>query len=76
MPDVAWFVPVAVAVSTFGALSSFMLLSPRLGYVAAREGHMMQFISMIHINKFTPAPSIVLMVTQYLTSYESFMMNT
>ena len=63
MPDAAWFVPLSVAVSTFGACSSYMLLNPRLVYVAAREGHMMQVLSMVQIKHLTPAPSVAFLVS-------------
>ncbi|XP_033119740.1 b(0,+)-type amino acid transporter 1-like [Anneissia japonica] len=31
----------------------------RLAFVSAREGHMMEILSMVHIKRFTPFPSIV-----------------
>ena len=62
MPNVYWFVPLSVAISTFGACSSYMLLNPRLAYVAAREGHMMEVLSFVQVNKLTPAPSVAFLV--------------
>ena len=38
----------------------------RLTYVAAREGHMVEVLSMVHIKKFTPSPSIIFTVSHLL----------
>ncbi len=35
----------------------------RLTYVAAREGHMMELMSMVHVKKYTPMPSLVFTVS-------------
>jgi len=45
-----------------------MLLNPRLVYVAAREGHMMQVLSMVQINNLTPAPSVAFLVSLKLAT--------
>jgi amino acid transporter len=39
------------------------VLFNRLNYVAAREGHMLEIFSMVHVKKFTPTPSIIFTVS-------------
>ncbi|XP_071959289.1 b(0,+)-type amino acid transporter 1-like [Antedon mediterranea] len=55
----AWIIPLFVCFSTFGAANGALFASGRLAFVSAREGHMMEILSMIHIKRFTPFPSIV-----------------
>ncbi|ELU11785.1 hypothetical protein CAPTEDRAFT_97936 [Capitella teleta] len=55
----AWIIPLSVALSTAGAANGTIFSAGRLNYVAAREGHMLELMSMVHVKKFTPAPSIV-----------------
>ncbi|XP_021508466.1 b(0,+)-type amino acid transporter 1-like isoform X1 [Meriones unguiculatus] len=55
----AWLVPVAVALSTFGTVNAVFFSGSRVCYAAAREGHMPQIMSMIHVNRLTPAPALI-----------------
>ncbi|KAK2510021.1 hypothetical protein MC885_020012, partial [Smutsia gigantea] len=55
----AWLVPVAVALSTFGSANGTFFSGSRLCYVAAREGHMPQLLSMVHVRHFTPTPALM-----------------
>lgn len=73
----AFFVPVAVALSTFGGVNGILLTSSRLFYAGACEGQMPQVLSMIQVTKMTPAPSVVvvaLMSCCYLCSSNIFSM--
>jgi len=54
-----WIVPFSVACSTFGAANGTFFSGSRLTYVAAREGHMVEILSMIHVKRNTPLPSLV-----------------
>ncbi|XP_055942450.1 Y+L amino acid transporter 2-like [Argiope bruennichi] len=55
----SWTMSFFVAMSTFGALNSKILKSSRVFFVAAREGHLPDFLAMINLNYLTPVPSIV-----------------
>ncbi|XP_006835370.1 PREDICTED: B(0,+)-type amino acid transporter 1-like [Chrysochloris asiatica] len=55
----AWLVPVAVVLSTFGSANAAFFSGSRLCYVAGREGHMPQLLSMVHVHHFTPAPALM-----------------
>eukprot|EP00057_Strongylocentrotus_purpuratus_P025154 XP_011679628.1 PREDICTED: b(0,+)-type amino acid transporter 1 isoform X2 [Strongylocentrotus purpuratus] len=55
----AWIMPVFVAMSTFGAANGSVFTSGRLAYVAAREGHMVEVLSMVHVKRFTPFPAMI-----------------
>ncbi|XP_033119716.1 b(0,+)-type amino acid transporter 1-like isoform X2 [Anneissia japonica] len=55
----AWIMPVFVCFSTFGAANGSLFTSGRLAYVAAREGHMVEVISMVHVKRYTPFPALV-----------------
>ncbi|XP_071500745.1 b(0,+)-type amino acid transporter 1-like [Diadema antillarum] len=55
----AWIVPVGVCISTFGAANASLFTAGRLPFVAAREGHMVQILSMVHAKRFTPQPAII-----------------
>ncbi|XP_070575142.1 b(0,+)-type amino acid transporter 1-like [Ptychodera flava] len=54
----AWIIPLSVAMSTFGATNGTLFTSGRLTFVAAREGHMVEILSMVHIRRYTPFPAV------------------
>ncbi|XP_072037430.1 b(0,+)-type amino acid transporter 1-like [Amphiura filiformis] len=55
----AWIVQVAVVFSVFGASNANLLPSCRVGYAAAREGHMPNIMSMVHVSRITPVPAVL-----------------
>merc|ERR1711997_1173889 len=67
----AFIVPVFVALSTFGGVNGILLTSSRLFYAGAVEGQMPEILSMIQVNKMTPAPAVLVVAflsLVYLTS--------
>ncbi|CAH1250991.1 SLC7A6 [Branchiostoma lanceolatum] len=56
----SWIIPVAVAVSTFGTLLTSTLAFSRPWMVAARGGALPRILSMIQIDRLTPAPAVIL----------------
>ena len=44
-------------------------LARRLSYAAGREGHMVELLSMIHVRKHTPMPSLILTVSDTLLDF-------
>jgi len=76
----AWTIPVLVACSTFGAANGNTFAGGRLVFAAAREGHLPQFLAMIHTKRRTPLPAMVfssiiswLMLIPDSTSFESLL---
>uniref|UniRef100_A0A1B6CZX9 Amino acid permease/ SLC12A domain-containing protein n=1 Tax=Clastoptera arizonana TaxID=38151 RepID=A0A1B6CZX9_9HEMI len=55
-------ISMGVAMSSFGSGLCNVFAASRLCYVAAREGHMIEFFSYIHIDRLTPTPAIALQV--------------
>uniref|UniRef100_A0A8C0ZW16 B(0,+)-type amino acid transporter 1 n=1 Tax=Castor canadensis TaxID=51338 RepID=A0A8C0ZW16_CASCN len=55
----AWLVPLAVALSTFGSVNGTFFGGSRVCYAAAREGHMPQLLSMVHVHRLTPTPALM-----------------
>lgn len=53
------FVLVFVAMSTFGAVNGILLTSSRLFYAGAIEGQMPEILTMIQIQRLTPAPAVL-----------------
>jgi len=71
----AFLVPVFVALSTFGGVNGILLTSSRLFYAGACEGQMPEILSMIQVNKMTPAPAVIisaLLSLGYLCSSDIF----
>ncbi|XP_043199529.1 Y+L amino acid transporter 2-like isoform X2 [Amphibalanus amphitrite] len=71
----AWIIPMFVAMSTFGGLNGILLTSSRLFYAGAREGQMPEILTMIQVNRLTPAPAVLfvaLLSLVYLTSSDIF----
>ncbi|XP_078582489.1 large neutral amino acids transporter small subunit 1-like [Branchiostoma floridae x Branchiostoma japonicum] len=68
--SMSWVIPVAVAVSTFATLltntlafsSYFLFFFHRPWMVAAREGTLPRILSMIQVDRLTPAPAVILRV--------------
>merc|ERR1711990_1314309 len=56
---VAFLIPIFVAMSTFGGVNGILLTSSRLFYAGAVEGQMPEILSMIQVNKMTPAPAVL-----------------
>ncbi|XP_078663273.1 large neutral amino acids transporter small subunit 1-like isoform X3 [Branchiostoma floridae x Branchiostoma belcheri] len=59
----SWIIPLAVAVSTFGTLLTNTLAFSRPWMVAAREGTLPRILSMIQIDRLTPAPAVILRIS-------------
>ena len=59
----AFLIPVFVALSTFGGVNGILLTSSRLFYAGACEGQMPEILSMIQVNKMTPAPAVLISVS-------------
>ncbi|XP_068250088.1 b(0,+)-type amino acid transporter 1 isoform X3 [Palaemon carinicauda] len=49
----------AVVMSTFGSANGSCFTAGRLCFVAAREGHMVDVLSYVHIKKLTPSPALI-----------------
>ncbi|XP_060528173.1 Y+L amino acid transporter 2 [Cylas formicarius] len=57
----AIFIPIFVALSTFGAVNGILLTSSRLFYAGACNGQMPELLTMIQSNRSTPTPSVLIM---------------
>ncbi|CAG5133795.1 unnamed protein product [Candidula unifasciata] len=53
-------IPIFVALSTFGAANGSCFSGGRLIYAAAREGHLPEVFSYVHVRKAIPLPSLLL----------------
>jgi len=56
-----WIMPVFVALSTFGGVNGILFTTARLFFVGSQEGHMPKILSMVQINRLTPAPAVMFM---------------
>uniref|UniRef100_UPI00358E43BE cystine/glutamate transporter-like isoform X2 n=1 Tax=Myxine glutinosa TaxID=7769 RepID=UPI00358E43BE len=54
-------VPIIVALSCVGSLNGGTFAIARTFFVASREGHLPEIISMIHIEKLTPLPAVIVL---------------
>ncbi|XP_045191562.2 b(0,+)-type amino acid transporter 1-like [Mercenaria mercenaria] len=50
--------PIAVLFSTFGAANGFCFSSSRMVYAAAREEHLPEVLSYVHVKRYTPLLSV------------------
>jgi Amino acid transporters len=64
-----YIIPVGVALSTFGCALSSQFAVARLCYVAGREGHVLEAFSYIHVRRLTPAPAVILQVSNTASRY-------
>ena len=51
-----------VSVSAFGSANGSLFASTRVIFVAAREGHLPDFLSGLHVTARTPVPAIIMQV--------------
>ncbi|XP_053110744.1 cystine/glutamate transporter-like isoform X2 [Hemicordylus capensis] len=54
-------IPILVALSCFGALNGGVFAASRMLFAAAREGQWPALFSMIHLERHTPLPALILM---------------
>lgn len=54
-----WIMSVAAALSAFGSLNGTFFSGGRVCFVAAREGHLPEILSMAHVHRLTPSPALI-----------------
>ncbi len=62
----AWIMPLFVACSTFGALNGGVFASSRLFFVGARNGHMPRIMALLNVQRLTPIPCLIFLVSEPL----------
>ena len=55
----AYFMPILVAIVSFGAVNACMFSAPWTMVAAAREGHLPQIFDTVHKERRTPVPAIL-----------------
>uniref|UniRef100_A0A915KEY1 Uncharacterized protein n=1 Tax=Romanomermis culicivorax TaxID=13658 RepID=A0A915KEY1_ROMCU len=55
-----WIMPLFVAFSTIGSANGVVLTSSRLFFVGGRNGHMPEVLTMIHEDRRTPIPAVII----------------
>nr|CAH7757669.1 unnamed protein product [Callosobruchus chinensis] len=58
--SMAFFIPLGVAVSTFGCALSLQFGVTRLCFVSGQDGFMLESMCYVHHERLTPAPAVVL----------------
>jgi amino acid transporter len=58
----AFIIPLSVAMSCFGGVNGILLTSSRLFYAGAMQGQMPRILSMVQVDKSTPAPAVIIVV--------------
>ncbi|XP_012689359.2 cystine/glutamate transporter isoform X1 [Clupea harengus] len=61
-------VPIFVSLSCFGSMNGCLFAFSRMFYVASREGHLPEVLSMIHIRRHTPLPAVIILYPMTLLS--------
>uniref|UniRef100_A0A8D0HMX0 b(0,+)-type amino acid transporter 1 n=1 Tax=Sphenodon punctatus TaxID=8508 RepID=A0A8D0HMX0_SPHPU len=54
-----WLISLSVAVSSLGSANGTLFTGGRTCYIAAREGHMPDVLSMAHVQRLTPSPALI-----------------
>ncbi|XP_060736171.1 b(0,+)-type amino acid transporter 1-like [Tachysurus vachellii] len=53
-----WVMSIAAALASFGTLNGSFFSGGRVCFVAAREGHMPNILSLAHVRRLTPTPAL------------------
>ncbi|KAH1173944.1 b(0,+)-type amino acid transporter 1-like [Mauremys mutica] len=54
-----WVISLSVALSSFGSANGTFFSGGRVCYIASREGHMPDILSMAHVRCLTPSPALI-----------------